>query len=726
MGWFDEQIRQRKQNDQNIFEDALFGMTSAVLGKQGANVLNDRRIITEAVIDEILKYYHLKPTEIPDSVTEPEEQLKYALRPHGLMYRRITLSEDWYKNSFGPILAVRTEDDMPVAVLPKLYGGYEWHDAAGNKASAGKHTESGLKREAICFYRPLPQRTIGIPQLLTYMKQCLNVADYTVLIGLSLLVTVTGMMLPRLTRYLTGFVLESGNSLILWSTAAFLLCILITSQLITVSRELAMSRIQIKVAVPLESAMMIRLMSLPASFFGRFSAGELASRSWEMNRISTLLLGGVFSLGVTALASLLYVNQLFLYAPALVKPVLVILLLTVAVTLLTGWMEVKEARVYMKANAEAGGVSFALISGIQKIKLSGAEKRAFARWARAYAKGAEIQYNPPLFLKISPAILMAIPLLGTVALYYFAVESGITPSAFLAFSAAYGVVTGAFTAFARSISSTAKIQPILEMAEPILETEPEMTEEKEIVTKLSGAVELSGVSFRYQENTPYIIDQLDLKIKPGEYVAIVGRTGCGKSTLMRLLLGFETPEKGAIYYDRKDMRALDLQSLRQKMGVVTQDGSLFLGDIFSNITVSAPNLSLDEAWNAAELAGIADDIRAMPMGMNTIIGDGQGGISGGQKQRIMIARAIAPRPKLLLLDEATSALDNKTQKQVSDALDHLNCTRIVIAHRLSTIQNCDRILVLDGGKIAEEGNYDELIEKGGIFAELIEKQRIDL
>ena len=321
---------------------------------------------------------------------------------------------------------------------------------------------------------------------------------------------------------------------------------------------------------------------------------------------------------------------------------------------------------------------------------------------------------------------MGIPLLGTVALYYFAVQSEVGPSDYLAFSAAYGVVSGAFTAFAGIVTSTAQIQPILEMAEPILKTEPEMAEEKEIVTRLSGAIELSSVSFRYQENTPYIIDNLNLKIKPGEYVAIVGRSGCGKSTLMRLLLGFETPEKGAIYYDRKDMRSLDLQSLRRKMGVVTQDGSLFLGDIFSNITVSAPNLTIDEAWEAAELAGIADDIRAMPMGMHTVIGEGQGGISGGQKQRIMIARAIAPKPKILLLDEATSALDNKTQKQVSDALDNLNCTRIVIAHRLSTIQNCDRILVLDGGKIVEEGSYDALIQKGGVFAELVERQRIDL
>ena len=223
---------------------------------------------------------------------------------------------------------------------------------------------------------------------------------------------------------------------------------------------------------------------------------------------------------------------------------------------------------------------------------------------------------------------------------------------------------------------------------------------------------------------PYVVDGLSLKIKAGEYIAIVGKTGCGKSTLVRLLLGFEKPERGAIYYDGKDITGIDLQSLRRKIGTVTQDGQLFQGDIYSNITVSAPELSLDEAWEAAEIAGIADDIREMPMQMQTIIAEGQGGISGGQKQRLMIARAIAPKPKILIFDEATSALDNKTQKQVSDALDRLKCTRIVIAHRLSTIKNCDRILLLEDGKVKESGTFDELIALDGAFAELVKRQRL--
>jgi len=271
----------------------------------------------------------------------------------------------------------------------------------------------------------------------------------------------------------------------------------------------------------------------------------------------------------------------------------------------------------------------------------------------------------------------------------------------------------------------AAIRPVLEMAEPILKAEPEVSADKAPVTSVSGSIELSHVSFRYEEHAPWVLRNLSLKIRAGEYVAIVGRTGCGKSTLVRLLLGFEKPQNGAVYYDGRDLDTIDPRSLRRKMGVVTQDGQLFQGDIFANITISAPQLTLEEAWEAAEIAGIAQDIRDMPMGMQTLISEGQGGVSGGQKQRIMIARAVAPKPKILIFDEATSALDNVTQKQVSDALDKLKCTRIVIAHRLSTIRHCDRILVLDGGRIVEQGNYEELIEKNGMFADLVARQRLE-
>ena len=379
----------------------------------------------------------------------------------------------------------------------------------------------------------------------------------------------------------------------------------------------------------------------------------------------------------------------------------------------------------MTLSGRESGMTYALITGIQKIKLAGAEKRAFARWGNLYAQSAKMTYDPPMFLKLNSVISLAISLTGTLVMYYMSVRAGLSVADYYAFNTAYGMVSGAFLSLAGIALSAAQIRPILTMVQPFFDAVPEVSDGKQVIERLSGGIELNNVSFRYNENMPLILDDLSLKIRPGQYVAIVGRTGCGKSTLLRLLLGFEKPQKGAIYYDGKDLERIDLRSLRRRIGVVMQNGKLFQGDIYSNIVISAPWLSQQDAWEATELTGIAEDIRRMPMGMNTVISEGSGGISGGQRQRLMIARAIAPKPKILMFDEATSALDNITQKKVSESLDRLKCTRIVIAHRLSTIRQCDRILVLDQGKIVEDGTYDELIASDGFFAELVARQRLD-
>jgi len=726
MGWFDEQIRQRKQNDQDVFEESIFRMASVVLGKSQAGALDDKRIITKAAIDDILKYYHYKPVDIPASVDDADEALEYCLRPHGIMRRNVKLEEGWYKDAYGPMIAFRKTDSLPVALMPKPVSGYWFRDENGEKKTLNKSTAAQFEQDAICFYRPLPLKALGIPDLIRYLTDCLDIGDYVALIGMTLLVTAFGMVITPINRVLTGFVLESGNFHLLAGTAVFLLTAIISSQLISTVRELMMNRIEIKTSLSVEAAIMMRIMNLPANFFRKYSSGELSSRSGAVNQLCTLLLGSVFSTGLTSLASLLYITQIFKYAPALVTPSIIIILASLVVSITASIMQIRVSRQIMELSAKSSGISYALISGVQKVKLAGAEKRAFARWADAYSAAARYTYNPPVFLIVNGVISTAIALVGNIIIYSIAVETRVSPSEFIAFNSAYGMVSGAFSALTSVALSVAQIKPILEMAEPILKTEPESSENKEMVTSLKGGIELSNVYFRYTDTMPYVVDGMSLKIKSGEYIAIVGRTGCGKSTLVRLLLGFETPERGAIYYDGKDMSKLDLRSLRRRIGTVTQDGSLFQGDIYSNIVISAPNLTLPEAWEAAEMAGIADDIRAMPMGMQTIISEGQGGISGGQKQRLMIARAVAPKPKILIFDEATSALDNRTQKQVSDALDKLKCTRIVIAHRLSTIKNCDRILVLDKGKILEDGTYDELIAQNGYFAELVARQRIDV
>jgi len=726
MGWFENQIEDRRNADQQLLEDSFVRVAGVVLGQRSAERINDERIITKGAIDEILKYYHYKPVQVPDSLKTLGQQLDYCLRPYGLMRRDVKLTKGWYKDAYGPMLAFTKEEGLPVAMLPGTFAGYYFNNPkTGKREHLNARTEALFDPEAVCFYRPLPQKKLGIPDLLVYMKNCITLKDVILIVIASFSVTGIGLILPRIVRALTGPVLSAGRADALISVSICIICVSLSSHLISSVSGLIQSRLDTKTSLGVQASMMMRLMSLPASFFRRYSPGELKSRSLSVNDLCSIMMSLVLGTGLTSLTSLLYVGQIFQFAPALGVPSLIIVVVTVGFSIISTFTQIRINRKQMDLSAKESGMSYALITGVQKIKLAGAEKRAFAKWLNLYSAGAELTYNPPLFIKVNGVISTAIGLISTIVLYYLAVKSGIDTSTYYAFTASYGMLMGAFMGVANIALSAANIMPTLEMAEPFLKAEPETSEGKEIVTGISGSIELDHVSFRYAENTPYILKDLSLKIKSGEYVAIVGKTGCGKSTLVRLLLGFEKPEKGAVYYDGKNLESIDLPSLRRNIGTVMQEAGLFQGDIFSNIVISAPNLTLAEAWEAAEKAGIAEDIRDMPMGMHTIIAEGQGGISGGQRQRIMIARAIAPKPKLLIFDEATSALDNKTQRQVSEALDAMGCTRVVIAHRLSTIRHCDRILVLSGGQIIEEGTYDELIGINGYFAELVERQRLD-
>lgn len=726
MGWFDEQIKDRKRNDDDAFAEAFANMASAITGKKIEASLNNDRTVTKDAIDEILKYYHVKSREVPDGISDMNEQLEYLMRPYGIMRRTVKLEEGWYRDAAGAMLGVLAESGRVVALIPTGLSGYSYFDwETGKRRRINRKNQHLFEEEAIAFYKPFPLKKLSLGSLGAYIARALSASDYVMIALATLALSLIGMISPMITKLLFDRVLLSGNVRLLIAIAFFSVSVSVSTLLISAVKNMITARIETKLNISIEAATMMRIMSLPADFFKQYSSGELSSRASQVGALCKMLASTVLSTGLTSVFSLVYISQIFAYAPMLVVPALLIILATVVFSVVSSLVQMNLSTRQMELSGKESGMTYSLITGIQKIKLAGAEKRAFARWGNLYAQSAKLEYGPPAFIELNSVIALAISLVGTLVMYTMAVKSGISVADYYAFDTAYGMVSGAFGALAGIALNVAQIKPMLTMVQPFFDAVPEVSDGKQVLTRLSGGIEMNNVSFRYSENMPLIIDNLSLKIRPGQYVAIVGKTGCGKSTLMRLLLGFEHPQKGAIYYDGKDLERIDLRSLRRRVGVVMQNGKLFQGDIYSNIVISAPWLSQDEAWEAAELAGIADDIRMMPMGMNTIISEGSGGISGGQRQRLMIARAVAPKPKILMFDEATSALDNLTQKKVSESLDALKCTRIVIAHRLSTIKQCDRIIVLDQGKIIEDGKYDELIAKNGFFAELVARQRLD-
>ena len=645
MGWFDEQIKLRKKNDDAILEEAFVGMADAVLGTKMSEAYKTDAEKADSAVDEILKFYRIKPVEVPENFKNLHDRLEYLLRPHGIMRRNIELPKGWYKDAIGAILGSRKDDGSVVAFIPKGLTGYMYFDTQAAKwVTVSRKNEELFEPEAICFYKPFPLTKLTLPVLAKYILETLSLSDIVLIAAATLAVTAMGMFTPRLNNILFSTVIENQSIRMLVGITVFMICVSISTLLLRTLKDLLCARVGTKLELSVQAATMMRILSLPADFFKRYSTGELSSRSQNIQTLCSMIVSTVFSTGLTTVFSLLYVSQVFAYAPALVVPALTILLVTVVFSLVTTFWQMRYAKKQMELGAQESGMSYALITGIQKIRLSGSEKRAYARWSSLYSKLVKTTYNTPMFLRVNGTLRTAISLTGAIVMYYAAVKSGISVADYYAFNAAYGMLSGAFLALAGIATTIANFKPILEMAKPIMETLPEVSQGKLVIDRLSGGVELNNVSFRYNENMPLVIDDLSLKIRPGQYVAIVGATGCGKSTLMRLMLGFEKPQKGAVYYDGKDLGSIDLRSLRRKIGVVLQDGKLFQGDIYSNIVISAPHLTLEEAWQAAELAGIADDIRDMPMGMNTMIAEGSGGISGGQKQRLMIARAIAPNP----------------------------------------------------------------------------------
>ena len=723
---FERQIDRRVRLDAEALEEGLGDLVSSA-SKLGISL--DDKVVdpssTDASIRACLAYLGVEAGTVPDGTKSLEERIEWLCRPSGTMYRSVRLDEGWSEHAYGALLACLDEDD-PVALIPRNLHGYYYLDAqTGQRVPMDARTERRACGEAISFYKPLPARRLGPLDLAKFILGNFDRSDYTLVVTTCVAITLIGLLPAWVNQLAFDIVVPSEDPGLILPIATLLVGVVVARGLFGVCRSILTARIATKLDTTTEAATFARLLTLPAAFFKQYSSGDLSKRVSCMRSITQAVTSTLLGSSLTAALSLAYVFQIVMFAPGLLLPALVVIAIQIALSAMVvlGGMRYEQAS--LEEGARLSGLVTSLIAGIQKLKLAGAEDRALAKWSHAYAAYARVTYNRPLLLRVLPALVMTTGLVGTIVFYNVAARLQVSVAGYMAFSTAYGQATAAIMGLSKAAQSLAQIRPNYRMVAPILEAEPEVQRGLDGVDAIDGSVTMENVSFRYDEESPYVLRDLSLRVRPGEYVAFVGKSGCGKSTIVRLLLGFEKPEHGCVAYGRYDVSKVDLRSLRRQIGLVMQGGRLFSDSIFANITIATPQATLDDAWEAAEVACMADDIRKMPMGMQTIVSEGSGSFSGGQRQRILIARAVCGGRKILVFDEATSALDNRTQRHVSEALDALNCTRIVIAHRLSTVRHCDRILVLDEGHVVEEGSYEELIERKGLFADLVAKQRLE-
>ena len=622
---------------------------------------------------------------------------------------------------------LNADEPRPVALLPARGRSYTLVDPQTKAARRlDRSLNTQLLTEAFVFYRPFPERAVGVWEMLRFALRGMR-PDLLRIVLLGAVVGVIAMFTPIATGVIFGDIIPAGDHQRIIAIAIALAGAALGSSLFEIARSLAVLRVEARLDSSLQSAVWDRLLKLPAPFFRHYSAGDLASRAMGIDQMRQILGGAAISTILSAVFSLFSLVLMFYYSAALALVGVVLTLMTLAALVVSQAVQLRSMRSITTLQGKIAGSLLQFITGIAKLRVAAAEARAFSIWANSFAEQKRAFFRAQNAANLLATFFAVWPLLTSLVIFAVVAslpQGSLSTAAYLAFVAAFtGQLLTSVLTLGQAATSVLQCVPLYERSRPILRTLPEVMAHKADPGVLTGAIEISHVTFRYQVDGPLVLRDVSMRIEPGELAAIVGPSGAGKSSILRLLLGFETPESGSVYYDGRDVDGLDAAAVRRQIGVVLQDARLMPGSIYDNI-VGAQSLKMDDAWEAARMAGLEDDIRRMPMQMQTYISEGGATFSGGQRQRLMIARALAGRPRILLFDEATSALDNVTQAIVIESMAKLRATRLVIAHRLSTVQEADRIFVLVAGRVAQTGSFQELMAQPGPFAGLARRQLV--
>ncbi|MEH2158483.1 NHLP bacteriocin export ABC transporter permease/ATPase subunit [Nostoc sp.] len=725
------QFQARQQLNSQVKVNALGELASVLKPKQAELMQSGTPLLIAAgAVGRALGIKILPPVRSEDMkrIKEPLEAIARASR---IRIRRVLLNDRWWQKDSGPLLAYTNQDNFPVALLPTGVGKYEIFDPEKHvRIPVNNRTAQQLAPFAYVFYRPIPENNLTAIDLLLFAFKG-KIRELIVIFLTGVVGALLGMLTPLATAILIDSVIPDADRGLLVQIGLGLIAASFGTIIFQIAQGFAGLRLESKASLDSQAALWDRLFNLRVSFFREYSIGDLQSRVSAITQIRQKLNDTVLRTVFTSFFSLLNLGLLFIYSSSLALVVVAVALVAIVFTTISGLLSRQKLRSLEEIEGEIFGFTVQMVAGVSKLRVTNAEDRAFAYWAKKYSQQLQLKLSTEVIEDVLAIFNTAMPTVSSIIIFWLAVtliaqapsESGIglSTGTFLAFNAAFAIFIAGATQLSNTIVSILDISIFWERAKPIFQAQPEIDLSKSDPGRLTGKVKVDHVTFRYREDGPLNLDDLTIQAEPGELIALVGPSGSGKSTIIRLLLGFETPKDGTIYYDGQDLSGLDISSVRRQIGVVLQNGRINSASIFENIS-SGALVTMEEAWEAVRMAGFADDIKSMPMEMHTVISEGGTNLSGGQRQRLLIARALVLKPRIIIFDEATSALDNRTQAVVSTSLDQLGVTRIIIAHRLSTIRNADRIYVIEAGRVVQQGKFEELVNKKGLFANLMARQ----
>ncbi|MEU1081147.1 NHLP bacteriocin export ABC transporter permease/ATPase subunit [Streptomyces sp. NPDC005908] len=651
---------------------------------------------------------------------DPVEQIALASR---LRTRVVRLEDRWWRDDVGPLVGRRALSGAPVALLWRRGGYVAVHPATGRETPVEKANAGEFEPRAVMFYRPLPERRLSPLRL---MRFCVSGTrgDLTWLLLSGLVTVALGALVPLATgRVLGEYVPTARTDLVVQVCLAVMLSSVVAAAFMLL-QNLTLLRLEGRVEATLQPAVWDRLLRLPTRFFTERSTGELASAAMGISAIRRMLAGVGPTVTQSVTVGAVNLGLLLWFSVPMALAALGMLVVVASVFLGLGLWQVRWQRRLVVLTNKLNNQAFQTLRGLPKLRVAAAENYAYAAWASQFARSRELQQKAGRIKNLTAvlgAVYLPLCTLGMFMLLAGPARGSMTAAEFLTFNTSVTMVLTSVTQLTGSFVSAVAALPLFEQIRPVLDATPEVRTASTRPGPLTGALEARRVSFRYSDDGPLVLDDVSFEARPGEFVAVVGPSGCGKSTLLRLLIGFDRPQSGSVLYDGQDLAALDGSAVRRQCGVVLQHAQPFTGSIMDVICGSEP-YTPEEAMAAAEMAGLAEDIRRMPMGLHTIV-SGSGAVSGGQRQRLMIAQALIRRPRILFFDEATSALDNETQRTVIESTKALRATRVVIAHRLSTVLDADRVVVMEAGKVVQQGTPAELLaDTRGRLHELVRRQ----